>query len=289
MKKSRNFPWWGVVLGVGCGCILCIGVAGVGGFGYYYIQQTSQPIFTEVISPLPSTPTNRPAPASSPVIPEPTASITPESISSEPALTGDQQVKEFYLYDDFSSDALGWSVYDDGKTINKYENEQYSIQIMEPEYYDWSFVPVNFAPYEISFDMQGLNGQQNGTFGVFCQFQDEDNYYYVEFDLEDRSYVIAQVIDGEHIPLTPENAQGQYWQDAIPLKSTPNEVNRIAISCYLDTITLFINDEWMTNASVPTPFDQPGDMALFVYAYEFAGDEGYKIYFDNVEVYKPVQ
>jgi hypothetical protein len=40
---------------------------------------------------------------------------------------------------------------------------------------------------------------------------------------------------------------------------------------------------------VQQPFGTPGDMALFVYAYPFAGDEGVKAYFDNVEAFRPVQ
>ena len=124
---------------------------------------------------------------------------------------------------------------------------------------------------------------------MFCHLRDENNYYYVEFDLGEAWYVIGQYVDGENIPLTPENAQGQYWQEASRLNSSPGAVNRIGIGCYPQFITLFINDEWVTEASVQKPLDAPGEAAFFVFAYPFADAEGYKVYFDNVEVYKPVQ
>jgi hypothetical protein len=40
---------------------------------------------------------------------------------------------------------------------------------------------------------------------------------------------------------------------------------------------------------VPQPFDDPGEAAFFVYAFDFAGPEGYKVFFDNVETWQPVQ
>ena len=143
-------------------------------------------------------------------------------------------------------------------TILKYENQAYSLQILEPDYYDWVFFPGDFIPYEIWFDAQGPSGQQDGTFGVFCQFQDEENYTYAEFDLADNSYLIGQILDGDDIPLTEENESGQYWQSASELKSPPTSVNRIGVSCYLDSISLFINDQWVDEVSVSHPFDQPG-------------------------------
>ncbi len=281
MNPKRSFPWWGIALGVGCVGILCVGVLGAGGVAYFYLQQPPTPFTPEAVSPVPLPSTERPTPTGVPVNPEPT--------SSGSALTGNQQLDEHRLFDDFSSDALGWPVYDDGKAIMKYEDEQYSFQIAEPDYFDWAYVPVDFSPTEISFDVKSDVGPQDGTVGVFCRFQDEENYYYIEFDLSEASYVIGQFAEGEDFALTPENDRGQYWQEASTLDSAPGAVNRIAVSCYQDFITLFINDEWVTGTSVQTPFEDAGEMAFFVYAFSSAGSDGYKVYFDNVEVFQPVQ
>jgi hypothetical protein len=245
-------------------------------------------------------------PGSEPAAPPPLVTqviVTPESLStatpaSVPAptptelnltLTGDQRIDDHSLYDDFSSEALLWPIFDDGSTILKYENETYSFQITEQDYFDWAYFPVDFIPYEIQFDVRGLDGPQDGTFGVFCHLQDADNYYYAEFDLQENRYMLGQVVDDEFIYLTEENSAGNNWQSTSALNSPPTSVNRIGVSCYLEEITLFINDELVDQVAVVQPFDDPGEAAFFVYAFDFAGPEGYKVLFDNVETWQPVQ
>ena len=285
MTEQRRFPWLAVILGIGCIGILCVGLLVVGGGAAFFLTQRS----------------------ASPSVPEPVVTVqvvTPETLpdltqlapppatvqsDSGPILTGDQRRDDHSLYDDFSSEALGWPIFDDGKTILKYENEAYSFQIAEPEYIDWAYFPVDFIPYEIWFDVQRLPGQQDGTFGVFCQYQDVDNHYYAEFDLQSNSYIIAQYLDGEDIPLTKQNDVGQFWYETDAFNSSPEAVNRIGVSCYLDSITVFINDQLVDQVNVQHPFDQPSEAAFFVYAFSFAGEDGYKVFFDNVEVYQPVQ
>jgi hypothetical protein len=285
MTEQKPFPWPAVILGVGCVGILCIGILLVGGGATLFLtQRTTSPSVSEPVFTVPAeVPDNLTEPTQ--IVPPPATAQT----DSGQTLPNEQHLDDHSLYDDFSSDTLGWPIFDDGKTILKYENQAYSIQITEPEYYDWAYFPIDFIPYEIWFDVQGLAGPQDGTFGVFCQFQDADNYYYAEFDLEDNSYVIGQIVDGEYIPLTKENDAGQYWQSADALNALPTSVNRIGVSCYLDVISLFINNHFVDEVSVQQPFDDPGEGAFFVYAFDFAGPEGYKVIFDNVEIYQPVQ
>jgi hypothetical protein len=310
MTGEKRFPWLAVLLGGGCVIILCIGVVVAGGGVAYFLNQraVSQPA-PELVSTLsaevneqPAIPTATPeqviiAPTATTIplitatsIPSPTVvPTTDDSGASSTNLTGEQRMDEHSFFEDFSSDAFGWPTYDDGMTILQYEDQAYSFQIKEPDYYDWLFFPGDFIPYEIWFDVQGPAGNQDGTFGVFCQYQDEDNYYYVEFDLADNTYIIAQILNGEQIPLTEPNSSGQYWQTASALNSPPTEVNRIGVSCYLPAIILYINDAWITQVDVDQPFEQPGDAAFFVFAYDFADDDGYKVFFDNLEVWQPVQ
>lgn len=308
MAKQRSTPWLAILLGLGCVGILCIGILAFGGGVAYYLAQNSNSGFTptqvsnlDVVTPQPTSlpsivphpvqPTNRPSPTVEPSQVEPTQSeSTPiEPTQSGSTLTGNQRLDEHSLFDDFSSDALGWPVFDDGTTILKYENQAYSFQIKEPDYYDWAYLPVEFTAYEIWFDVQGLSGPQDGTFGVFCQYQDEDNYYYAEFDLQENNYMIGQILDGEYIPLTKQNSSGEYWQESVALNSPATTANRIGVSCYLDSITLYVNDEWVDEVSVSQPFDQPGEAAFFVYTFDFAGENGYKVFFDDVEAWQPLQ
>ena len=171
----------------------------------------------------------------------------------------------------------------------KYENEVYYFQITTADYYDWAFIPVDFIPYEMEFDVQGPPGLQDGTFGVYCQYQDEQNYYYAEFDLQTNTYVIGQVVNGEITPLTEPDSAGQFWRNAAMLKSPPTATNHIGIGCYLNEIALFINNEYVDLVTVTQPFDNPGEAAFFVYTFNFADENGYTVFFDNVEVWQPVQ
>ena len=107
----------------------------------------------------------------------------------------------------------------------------------------------------------------------------------MELDLETRSYLVGEVIDGEFTYLTAENNEGDHWQDSVAFNSKPEQVNRIGVSCTLDNLTLYINDHWVDDFSVPAPFETSGEMALFVYAFDFADENGYKVFFDNVEIY----
>ena len=282
MTEQKRFPWLAVILGVGCVGALCVAVIAVGGVAFFATQRSEtsipsapEPVVTVDVQPVepPMEMTEAPPPA-----PEPASD-----------LTGKQHVEEYALFDDFSSDALHWPVYDDGLTIMKYENEMYSIQIAEPEDIDWAYFPVDFIPYEIWFDAQGAPGQQDGTFGVFCQYQDVDNHYYVEFSLESGSYIIAQYLDGEDIALTQQNTVGQFWYDTDAFNTPSTAVNNIGVSCYLDSITLYINNQLVDQVNVPDPFDQPGEAAFFVYTYSYADEDGYKVFFDNVDTYQPQQ
>jgi hypothetical protein len=308
MAEQKRFPWLALILGIGILCVLCLCVLVVGGGAAYLLASNSEPSSSPELA---AGVTVEPVPSPSPVDTlEPTTATPPEPTLAEPtltvpaptepaslepspttlALTGGQRLEEYSFFDDFSSNALGWPTASDGSIVLGYENQAYSFQIVESDYYDWAYFPVDFIPYEFSFDVQGPPGTQDGTFGVFCQYQDADNYYYVEFDLADNTYLIGQYLDDEYIRLSEQSSTtGQDWLSTGALNSSPSVPNHIAIGCYLDTITLFINDQWVDQVNVNQPFDHPADAAFFVYTFDFADEDGYKVIFDNVEIWQPVQ
>ncbi len=296
-EKTRNNR---IILFVGIGClaIICICVTFVGTF-LVFRSTTSQQTITdnlqnlipEEIMPEIGTPdvSSLDVPTLPPVeIPTLPAILsdtpTPETNESELDTAGNQFSDDTMLVDDFSTDALDWPVYDDGLTIINYEDQAYSFQITEPNYYDWAYVPATFNPSYIMFDVWSLPGEQDGTFGVFCQYQDPENYYYVEFDLETKGAILAMIREDEFIPLTEPDSNDEYWIPVDALTSSPDEINTIEIDCQLDIITLIVNDQLVEIVLVDSPFTSPGVMAFFVFTFEFAGPDGYKVYFDNVTV-----
>lgn len=278
--KSGNK--WLLPVGIGCVVILCLCGVAVGAF--YLLGNTVRDYATDLgfedILPTEYVSIIEETPIQEEVI-EPTESVAILP-TDEPTSSEGQYQDEYTFMDDFSSNAFDWTEYEDDITVVKLEDEAYSFQILEPEYYDWAYIPTSFFPTFITFDVYGLPGEQNGTFGLMCQYQDENNYYYTEIDLETNEYIIAQIIDGEYYLLNEPLADDYDWLTASALNAAPEDPNTITVECSLSAITLIINDEFVNSVTVDQPFTDEGWMAFFVYAYSFADLDGYKIYFDNV-------
>ena len=301
---KRSLAWL-LPVGVGCVALVCMCLFVIA--GYFFLQRPASssqaatatqvaeilPAATEVppqpdtpAETQPSEPTDWPTAAAPTETPWPTAEPTeaPSPTPEDQAFTGKQYREEEAIFDDFSSTALGWPEYNDGITVLQYEDGAYSFQINEGDYYDWVYAPVDFWPNAIQFEVWGEPGPQEGTFGVMCQYQDENNYYYVEIDLGTREFVMAVNRNGEHTPLTIPDEYGQYWLSADPLKAYPEDINRIDLTCYQDFMVLLINTGLVYHANIPEPFTAPGEIAFFVYANPTVGVEGYRVFFDNVAV-----
>ncbi len=222
---------------------------------------------------------------------EATEEILPpeESPQSVPKLTGKQERSDYRIFDDFSSDALNWYQSENDSESVLIKNGVYTLHARESAFQARSEFPVDFIPYEIAFDVKGPSGVQDGTFGVECQYKDDDNLYYVEFDLETREYTIAEINNGVQMALTKVNSVGQYWQPAPSMKSPPTAVNHIAISCYLDNITVFVNDKLVGQVDVKKPLPETGYGTFYVYSLPNADENGYSVSFDNVDIFQPRQ
>ena len=285
MEEKRTNKWI-VPVAIGCVVLLCLCGLIIGGF-FVITSRTGQELpfnidrFTDGgLLPQPADDNaEQPGPVAATEVVEPPT----DQESIDPSLTEGQYITETALYDDFSSDALGWLEYDDGATIIKYEDQRYSFEITETDYLDWTYVPAPFFPSTIRFDVQAKPGPADGSFGVNCQYLDEDNHYYVEIDLSFQDAIFAMIKDGEFVPLTEADAEGQYWLPLSNLNSPPDSVNTIQVTCTQNTLSLWVNGQFEYEVQVSDPFTEPGEMALFLYTYEDAAS-GYKVYFDNVLV-----
>ncbi len=212
-----------------------------------------------------------------------------EPKSEEAVLSGKQERTASRIFDDFSSDSMDWFQSDSDDYSILIENGAYNIHVKSEDNMAWTEFPVDFIPYEFSFDVRGPAGEQDGAFGVECNYLDDDNLYYVEFDLATNEYTMAAKKDGVLTPLTKKNSKGQYWWNATSLKSPATSVNHIAVSCYLDSIVLFVNDKLVDQVEIKDPLPEPGVATLYVYTYRSVEGDGYKVTFDNLEAYQPRQ
>ena len=292
-----------IVLGlVGLCLIACVAAALLG--GYFVFQQPSETqsmgLAEQAAATLeamgqalptmePRTPELPPPATLAPVAPQPsTAPLSPAEspVPTQAVITGAQSRDENMLVDDFSSNAFGWSAEADDVSVTGFESGSYFMQVIQPEYLVWAYLPVEFNPQAIEFKGALIvddSGVQDGLFGVLCHYQDENNYDLVGIDVKNRAYVIQREVAGETTTLSESGAQG-----AAALDPWPTAWNHFLVDCSLDLITLFINDQLQAQAALD-PLAQPGRMALFVQTMTELSPTGYKVFFDDLSAWKPVQ
>ncbi|MBN1249768.1 MAG: zinc ribbon domain-containing protein [Anaerolineae bacterium] len=274
------------------------GVAGGPPPGPGFVRATSMPIpvaAAPTAAPaLPDTVTDPPPtqdeavetqpPPASPATLEPTGtpSLASDTSDAPPqGLTGDQYLDDVTMWDDFSSKAMGWA---EGETENggwHYIEDAYVIYD-NVGMYIISGVPVDFAPTGINFDAALSPGLPDGEYGVICHYEDTGNFDAVALHPAEGSYQVTQLVDDEFINLTDP-----LWQPAPQFDTAIEAVNTIGVECLDDEIGLFINNEFVGRWTLTVP-RAPSGMGLYVYSY-YDGEEPYRVVFDNVQVWIPVQ
>lgn len=207
------------------------------------------------------------------LVPESTLAVNP-TLPVEPVIG--QNLSEDTLTDDFSSNLFGWAEEADDISVHGFRDGRYFIQVLQPEYFAWSFIPSDFNPTFVRFKVQVEGNASEGTFGVMCNFQDSSNYDFVEIDLDTRSIQIGRQQYDEFIPLTSED-----WVDAFYLQNDPYAVNQIEVRCTTDTIRLKINDNLEAEVSF-IPAEADGWVALYAASWDTLSPSGFTVYFDDL-------
>lgn len=207
--------------------------------------------------------------------PHPTAHPT-----AAPALTGKQRLEANALFDDFSSDALGWSVREADSARTAYEDAAYAMLVKQPNFWVLSRIPGNFPQRVIEFDATVAPGFTGGMFGVICHYDDTDTFDFIAVDPETSSMSAARLQENQFRYLTGKPG-GATAERVDGLESSVNATNHLRVGCYDDRLTLEIGGapagEWPLD-----PPGKPGSAALFLYGFKELGDTGYKVVFDNV-------
>ncbi len=311
---KRKSPLWIIVGAVGCLGILCIAFVALGISLFLTSRSTTSeaskvnPIEATEVSlpserilptqavlatkaPLPGQalpPTMVPMATEVPLQPTFTPYPAEESLTAEdiPALAWPadigQMLSDSYFSDDFSNSDYDWANIEDEINSWGIEDEHYALHLYEPEYSAWAYLPIDFTPKTIGFDAAVLPGYEQGAYGVICYYQDESNYHFVSIDPSYQEYSIGYVVNGNYETLLKE-----MWMPSTGLKDSPYEVNNIMVVCDPDMITLFINNELEAQASLSNV--PAGDTAIFGETWEETPAEGFKVYFDNLYAFTPVQ
>ncbi len=195
-----------------------------------------------------------------------------------PANTSSQIRTATEIRDDFSTNLLGWSEAEREDSRRGYLPEgQYYIEVDAPGVFALSFLPVDFAPELVEFQAQVPEAAPGGTFGVLCQFSDENNFYLVEIDPASGTLALGQRKDGLYTALTdPE------WQDAVGLVTVANAANQINVTCSDSEILVSINGQVAGRRGISTPLPQGSQMAIFAAGYEGILATGFQVLIDNL-------
>jgi hypothetical protein len=202
---------------------------------------------------------------------------TPESLDNGTASSSYSYLDDSSLYDDFSTQDLGWAVYDDTVGDQGYENDEYYIHVTESAYVIWSYLPGDFYPDTIEFDARLADGYEaNGTLGVMCNYQDENTYTYVDIDVYNGEVQFGYSTDSDLVPMTDES-----WITVNSFNPNVTDYNHYKVTCDPSTMSLEVNGVLVDSVPVTTNIDA-GYMALYGFTWDEIDSNGLKAYFDNV-------
>jgi len=193
-----------------------------------------------------------------------------------------QQLTDTYFSDDFSNLIYEWANEQDDISSWGIEDGHYTLHLFEPDYTAWAYLPTNFTPKSIGFEALVPPGYDQGAYGVLCYYQDEENFHFVSIDPLNKVYSIGYVQNDEYVTLM-ENM----WMPSTALNDSPYAVNTVLVACDPDMITLFINNELEAQAELSSW--SSGDMAISGETWEDTPSEGFKVQFDNLYAFIPVQ
>jgi len=291
-SRKGKFPIWSIVvlvLVVLCGCCLLFVI---GGFALFRNAATSEnqdiPSIVETFIPFNATdesffaatqPFDRSDTAPAPLVtPTPGATQTASPSSpTQPVIR--QNLSKDTLTDDFSSNLFGWAEESDDISVHGFRDGRYFIRVLQPEYMAWSFIPTDFNPTFLRFTAQIQGDSSEGTFGVMCNFQDSDNYDFVEINPEARTFLIGRYMSNEEFSISPSYTN---WIDSLYLKEDPYAVNQIAVHCTTDTIQLEINGGLEGVKRFDFPAKEGGSVALFAFSLGNLSPSGFTVYFDDL-------
>ena len=297
-QPKRKTTLW-VLLGAGgCLSILCIGLMVFGAIFFVRsrpeITGYSDLLQSEQIEPV--SPPDLPAPERSEQVfdlpsPEATArgeendrsdEFSPEGAFGEWPVDIGQEMTDTLFSDDFSTDRFGWAnVHEDTQSFG-IEDGHYALHLWQADFVVWAYLPPEFVPTKIEFVAAVDHESDPGAFGVICHYQDPDNYHFVSIDPLNNEYSIGYLLDNEYKPLMRD-----LWMPAAYLADSPYAVNHIMISCEPDMITLFVNYELEAQAATGPQIG--GQMAIYAETWDEISPNGFRVLFDNIFAFVPVQ
>lgn len=180
------------------------------------------------------------------------------------------------LSDDFSSEKNDWYVEHSDVVDTDYAPGGFSIKILQSDYMAWTNPDMNFTDTVIEIDTEKLGGADDNEFGVFCRYQDAENFYFFTVS-SDGYYGINKYVSDELISLGND---GLVPADVI--RTGDGSTNHIRAVCNGTQLSLTINGELLLE--VQDDSFSSGDIGLYASTYSEPDTE---ILFSNLVVSEP--
>jgi len=182
---------------------------------------------------------------------------------------------EVLFTDDFSDPDSGWGTGDDEISSVDYENDQFVIRMKQGGWRSWGNANGDFSNVRIEVTAS-KTGAADVSFGIICNYTDEDNYYYAGAGA-DGYYGIFRKQSGESVALT--DATNNEWIESDQIAKEQASY-RLALECADETLTLYV-DEVPIASVLDSEFDQ-GEVGLFANTFDEGGPAD--VFFDDFVV-----
>jgi hypothetical protein len=267
LSPRRSGPATIILVAIGLLALLCLAITAGGGYLVYTVMiPTATPTLTATPSPTP------------------TFELPPD-FGQTPVVDPGQSSDDYYLQDNFSNNQFGWSENSADNYAVGLENEAYYFDVWATDLYVWSYPPSSFTPSVAEFDVWIAPGYyaDDGTVGLVCRYQDENNFHFVEFNLSNFTFGVRQYENDNLITLTDSEwvALRDYYPDSAAS-------HHVLVDCSIPgEIGVFFDGAYQVLVTGVMPDD--GSLALMVHSAEVLSGGSFKAFFDNFSTWIPVQ
>jgi hypothetical protein len=178
--------------------------------------------------------------------------------------------------DDFSGTGGGWGTGTDASSSVEFENGKLAFELYTDNYFTWSTPDQDLENIHLEVTAENLGGGQKTEFGLICNYQDADRYYYFAVDSEGFYAIWKSVPGGDenHVILSG----GGDWAESpdIPLNAASY---RLGADCGGGNLALYVDGK-----QIDTGQDSEygkGDVGLFVWT---GDDAEATVHFDDFVV-----
>ena len=241
------------------------------------LEPTATPLPRPTQRPVSTATTRPPEPTATDLPPEPTATDrAPEATATAEASPTAEVEAEVLYSDDFESDSSGWTVDADETRALSYKDGAYVFEIFDINWRIWTNAGIDsVGDVRITVTVRNVGAANDASFGVLCNYQDNDGYNYLGFG-PDGYYAIASWNGEESTYLTSDE---DLWLFSEDITQFADEY-LLEAECGADgTLRLIVDGVEIASAADDTY--PAGDVGLFAMTFEEIPAE---VHFDNLVV-----